>query len=106
MGKATHTPGPWKSRDWRVVDSQGENGMCTTVICDTGNNAKTRTTENKANARLIAAAPELLETLHALVEQFHAYENGWMGEGIWRTRIGLPDDLKRAEAAIKKAKGE
>jgi hypothetical protein len=31
------------------------------VICYTANNPKTRTLENEANARLIAAAPELLD---------------------------------------------
>lgn len=46
---------------------------------------------------------ELLESLRALVEQFHAYENGWLGEGVWRERIGLPLDLQRAEAVILKA---
>ncbi len=48
---------------------------------------------------------ELLEALERIVEQFHAYENDWLGEGVWRTRIGLPETLKTAEAAIRKARG-
>jgi hypothetical protein len=47
-----------------------------------------------------ARLAEMEKALRDLVEQFHAYENGWLGENIWRYRIGLPDDLKRAESIL------
>lgn len=63
-----------------------------------------RETDWKQEAiRLRQINNKLLEACKALVEQFHAYENGWLGNGIWRTRIGLPYDLKYAEAAIGEA---
>lgn len=46
------------------------------------------------------------QTLADLVDQFHAYENGWLGENVWRTRIGLPDALTRAEALLKETQPE
>lgn len=59
--KNKHTPGPWKCRKdingLTVFDSQGMAlANCVFQIGD----------EEKANARLIAAAPELLEALKAL----------------------------------------
>lgn len=56
-----------------------------------------------ADAYLIAAAPDLLEACKALCEQFRVYRNGWIGDGMWRDRIGLPWDIEKAEAAIAKA---
>ncbi len=66
-----HTPGPWSAKDWRVcsgIDIDGNliPGRTCSVICDTANNKASRTSENKANAKLIAAAPELLEALRDL----------------------------------------
>jgi hypothetical protein len=55
------TPGPWESKDWRVVNDYRNRPIH--VICDTASNKVSRTEENKANAKLIAAAPELLEAL-------------------------------------------
>lgn len=52
---------------------------------------RSRLREHRANAFLMAAAPELLEALRALLES---------NDGFGRTRA---EDLARAEAAIKKA---
>lgn len=64
------TPGPWKVTDsgYRVVrvsysPSDSETVTDCRYICDTANNKATRIPENAANARLIAAAPELLDAL-------------------------------------------
>lgn len=58
------------------------------------------------DARLIAAAPDLLDALKALSAQFDAYANRDLtGEGVWRTRIGLSADREKARAAIAKAEG-
>lgn len=55
-----HTPGPWQSNNWRVCNTPSET-VPIKVICDTANNKRSRTPENEANARLIAAAPSLLD---------------------------------------------
>lgn len=46
---------------------------------------------------------KLVLSLKALVEQFHVYQNGWVGAGVWYNRIGLQDDLKNAEDALANA---
>lgn len=80
-----HTPGPWKycrtsgfdygSTIYRIP------GICTNV-------------DTEADARLIAAAPELL----AFIEEYvYAFENGMAGESYL---------LKIAKTAIAKATGE
>lgn len=52
-----------------------------------------------------AATAEILSVTKDLLEQFGAYRNGWLGNGVWRDRIGLPDDIQRANLAIMKAEG-
>ena len=61
-----HTPGPWKSNTYRVCAGVGTPAI--KVICDTAHNMASRTPENEANARLIAAAPEMLECLQATID--------------------------------------
>lgn len=102
-----HTPGPWtalcdpstvrKNRMAMVATSHKE-GMCIDVTTSGANYS-----EDMANARLIAAAPELLEALKAI-------EGEWRGE--------LPDTFKtppperigvlweKARIAIAKAEGK
>ncbi len=58
-----HTPGPWTATRWRVCAEEPFR-----YITDTANNKASRTEENEANARLIAAAPELLAALKGMVE--------------------------------------
>jgi hypothetical protein len=95
-----HTPGPWvadletypimvrsQSETWPLVDELGnEEGRTGVFIANTG--------DNKANARLIAAAPDLLEALCKLAELYDA--------------MGAPRGPCRiiADAAIAKAIGE
>lgn len=63
---STHTPGPWKTGTGEFTDQVfcddpiGEQGS------DWGENFICETAGNKANARLIAAAPELLGALKDL----------------------------------------
>lgn len=67
--KTKHTPGPWKICGGFIADSRGEAAIAKFVPidgvtwCDSaaGN-------ETQANARLIAAAPELLAALQELTE--------------------------------------
>ena len=57
-----HTPGPWYAGTKSVTASETENRLGLDVRIFGGNRD-----DNKANARLIAAAPEMYETLKALI---------------------------------------
>ena len=102
--KVTHTPGPWTVTDGsayrvmsanKVVHGGVEFGI---YICDTANNAKTRTPENAANARLIAAAPELLIALKQITAAYRACYP--------EDSAGLPKSITDAHAAIAKAEAQ
>lgn len=88
--KATHTPGPWRTGDMYSTVFGPKNGTpCPDVIADV------HSSNRIANAKLIAAAPEILGALEALLDI-----------------APLARDLQTrnihalAEAAIRKAKGE
>lgn len=91
-----HTPGPWWLDDDGFIASG--NGDTYETIADP-HCSDLDIDEREANARLIAAAPELLEALEELVEQCE-------------TAQGLSDynygkfDLVHALKAISKARGE
>lgn len=74
-----HTPGPWKDDGHMNVIVETDGTSATQICCVYGRNGI-------ANACLIAAAPELLEALEAIVEHFG-------------------DPLKVALPAIAKARG-
>lgn len=98
---SNHTPGPWEAKNWRVCWRHGGN---IGVICDTAHNQQQRTDENKANARLIAAAPELLDaalrvTRSADGMEQEAEEMGWSAVETCRNA------LQRLRDAISKATG-
>ena len=65
-----HTPGPWRTdvRDPAFVNYDVRTDD--TIICTMG--IEMPTEEEAANARLIAAAPELLEALEDLVNMWSA----------------------------------
>ena len=98
-----YTPGPWRlyfigpasTPDWYIEsDEQG--------IVRIPDNPALRERQ-KANARLIAAAPEMLEALEGL--------SRWVAKGIengaFDNTVGnAVADYNRANAIIKKAKGE
>ena len=89
--KTQHTPGPWMAfEDGEVWNLDGN-----ILICDTdlpsGFNAS-RKTYGEANARLIAAAPELLEVCIELVYQAER-------------KMKTPDIVEMAERALTKAEG-
>ena len=108
--KTQHTPGPWKEDKYGcVIDAGGRvvcNEFCTTSI---------PLAESLANARLIAAAPELLEALENLLR--NAYDKARyiaMLEGpeqdiaaaeAKESELDSPE-MGRARAALAKAKGE
>jgi len=90
-----HTKGPWKV-------SYGLGSMVTYAI----NKSSPDIDETKANARLISAAPEMLEALELLVESISGcpeFVDAMKSHGF---DIEVTDSLKTAKQAIKKAKGE
>jgi hypothetical protein len=99
MTKPSHTPGPWKAqpagyptRQWDIVADNGRRNVAET-ICD-----------HESNARLIAAAPELLEVVLGIVK--------WWQEGSAHLSpdallLAGNDTIKEAASrAASKATGE
>ena len=89
----SHTPGPWIAvGGWVEHPDDNVADICTCDIELMGQERLGRSSdETAANARLIAAAPEMLETLVDLL--------GW--------QTLAPDDVvAQARAAIAKARGE
>lgn len=91
MRDAKHAPGPWKAQGLAIVASDRSFVGRVYPWCADPQDAECA----KANARLIAAAPELLEALEEIVSA--ADGDGWSQ---------LDADLRKARAAIAKAKGE
>ncbi len=89
-----HTPGPWKHTYMpRLSVIHGPNGE---HVADTGAWRDDEHPEMRANAHLIAAAPDLLEALEVLIAN---------AEVNYDARQWL-DGKAKARAAIAKAKGE
>lgn len=108
-----HTPGPWTVFVPASLDVCYEGGECPATIRGAGIHVATMpgeqpcfTRTEKANARLIAAAPELLEALEFLAHDyrvlFAAYQEK-TGEKAFGW--GLLS-AERAVEAIAKARGE
>jgi hypothetical protein len=93
-----HTPGPWQvnSNDpLHVCDADGESRGCSPIaFVQVGNDGRWTA---KANARLIAAAPDLLE---ALKEAFQAFAHDADGP-VW-----ADSTIAKARAAIRAATGK
>jgi hypothetical protein len=67
--KTTHTPGPWRAGGMGMVVDLNQDGIALTSVSKPS-------MECEANARLIAAAPELLKALKAMVWTFEKLGNG------------------------------
>lgn len=96
---AQHTPGPWGIIG--VQDIESADGNSIAIVSSHGPTKEARRV-TKANARLIAAAPEQHSTLEAIRNDCTAWLNGEMGLSA--------DDLAAAirtaaGAAIAKAEG-
>ena len=106
MSEAKHTPGPWSVKIRESSFRPGvfiEDGVCgpdgeqIRVHGFTLTNSETA----KANARLIAAAPEMLEALRSIVSAL-----GCKGHDGWHSEPVHESDVNAALAAISKALGE
>lgn len=106
MSKTKFTPGPWfVDADFYVYGgdgrkNQGEyfDGVEFPLVCDVESDSRDRT-ENKANAALIAAAPEMYE--------FIRWIRSVQGQcAIMKWRKFLPEILDKADEILHKARGE
>lgn len=79
-----HTKGPWIFTEGKMPAISDSSGIPVAMQC-----RRNKEGEGKANAQLIAAAPELLEALETIIAYGACDEN-----------------LDAARAAIAKAKGE
>jgi len=95
---SNHTPGPWRY-DY-------EPGFCGELLAPNGTNIAEFITEpNDSDARLIAAAPDLLAALQKFVAWSEA-ESSHEGTTFWE-RVEMLRELDAAAAvAIAKATGE
>jgi len=115
------TPGPWhhdksKYADWGWVRDSEMNMIASLAVphgCDEDKHRREKTDPCEANARLIAAAPDLLEALEAISSNPHVdlgdlvYKvresegEGWEGPQV----KAWSDACELVKSAIAKAKG-
>ena len=99
MTQTTHTPGPWfidgtASDD--CLDVYHHNGRICMIYCDSTQNPTAEDlAEAEANARLIAAAPDLLAALSNIILSSDA-----------NCGDSLANAIEAARNAINKAKGQ
>ena len=91
----SHTPGPWAINGWNIVQQDCDYTFPLLAKVCNGNRSLTLDAIN-ANARLIAAAPELLAALKELV----SYDEGCSEASDYGYEV-----LHRCKAAINKAEG-
>jgi hypothetical protein len=90
-----HTPGPWQVHGSHIYTADPERALLAQVF---NSGSKASDYPLQANARLIAAAPELLEALKDAL--FHVANQGDIGVDQWLACE------RKARAAIAKAEGE
>jgi hypothetical protein len=95
MKKTLHTPGPW---GFKPVETCNDNPCRWEILGGVGVIAETNDHTTDANARLIAAGPDLLSALEFLLADYIAIN----GENL--TGSSVPAD--KAREALRKAKGE
>lgn len=99
---AKHTPGPWEA--CKVGDYGDYDGQCLVVLGDDMRVAVTLGSDKtaKANASLIAAAPDLLDALREIADDYA----GRFDMASPSTNPGMKYVVSQARAAIAKATGE
>lgn len=95
MSGGKHTPGPWEISRFehgQAAIRSDEGYICTAYMASNG--------KAKANAHLIAAAPELYEALKSLLWRYRELVNN----------VGPGDDeyktIQTAQTALRRARGE
>ena len=94
MTERKWTPGPWEA-DGCFIDAN----RCMEQVCNTLSSVNGR---NFADARLIAAAPDLYEALESAEESIATF----MGVHGYPMDSGAGDILRQVSAALAKARGE
>lgn len=97
MADSLHTKGPWRcyadlpstEPNWHIVTNESRKRVLANVHIEPGNAV------DAANARLIAAAPELLEALAAIRRELDAMSGSWTE--------GMANFAQMADAALAKA---
>ena len=106
MSAARHTPGPWEQKIqscalWSICTVYGTEQGWVEIHAPNGSHTADVRAESTANARLIAAAPDLLEALKEIaadyVDRFDLDDPS--------TNPGIKSTIKQAQAAIAKATG-
>lgn len=98
--ESKHTPAPWSINDFPQKDSRISIGAIGTPLIAYVPDRDVSVNEQKANARLIASAPELLDAL-GIAMQFDEKLKEHIRRYEWGARF-----LDKSHAAIAKARGE
>ena len=113
MTQREHTPGPWaqKHRKWgddayrtQVFPVDDPDNTIATIHWHSVPTEKGFTTDREANARLIAAAPDMLEALRSLSDEVDRIGAALSAKGVGATSLGMK--ARKARAAIARATGE
>ena len=94
--KAWHTPAPWKVcriENVKATYIQTSAGYIIAQVSDSHSDSE----KHEGNARLIAAAPALLEALEGLLQWADEYERAGCAEVSERWRIRARDAIKQAK---------
>lgn len=98
MSAPKHTPGPWVARKTGGAGWPEQRGFA--IYFNEAQEQVVDFVYEEADARLIAAAPELLEALEHIREYWNRDHNDQaMSDALWRI-------IDTADEAIAKAKGE
>jgi hypothetical protein len=108
MNKTKHTPEPWSiNANGNEITGFSKTGKTWVIARTTA--AKVGRDTADANARLIAAAPDLLAALEVMVERIKYYSSLPVEQRCsiedWEYTLGS-SDMYKARMAIHKAKGE
>ena len=95
--QAKHTPGPWYSRPTAGHEMHGQSAIASEASGKTVAIAY----DGRADAHLLAAAPELLEALRAMIARGPFMDQRATAEGLANCEA-----LAKARHAIRQAEGE
>lgn len=98
---AKHTPGPW----WIEKDGSAENNNEVNVVNGADGTMIVYGQANDADARLIAAAPDLLDALQYLADEFRSVVNSEFATHRYPDPAKDDPAYLKAMAAISKAIG-